>query len=55
MAIDVRDTLFISILIKNFHVDKIYLDAGDLSMNIFSTLGESFLCGLVTAMKKLFV
>ena len=29
-----------------------YLDAGDLSMNFFSTLGESFLCGLVTAMKK---
>ena len=37
-AIDVRDTLFISIL----DVDKIYLDASDLSMNFFSTLKNLF-------------
>ena len=37
-AIDVRDTLFISIL----DVDKIYLDASDLSMNFCSTLKNLF-------------
>ena len=37
-AIDVRDTLFISIL----DVNKIYLDASDLSINFFSTLKNLF-------------
>ena len=36
------DTLLISIFINIFYVDEIYLDASNLGMNLFNTLGNPF-------------
>ena len=45
VAIDVRDTLFISILINIF----MWIKYTWMHMNFYQYFGESFLCGLVTA------
>ena len=51
VAVDVRDTLFISILINIF----MWIKYTWMQMNFYQYFGESFLCGLVTAMIELFV
>ena len=51
VAVDVRDTLFISILINIF----MWIKYTWMQMNFYQYFGESFLCGLVTAIIELFV
>ena len=51
VAIDVKDTLFISIFINTF----MWIKYTWMQMNFYQYFGESFLCGLVTALIQLFV
>ena len=51
VAIDVKDTLFISIFINIF----MWIKYTWMQMNFYQYFGESFLCGLVTALIQLFV
>ena len=51
VAIDVKDTLFTFILINIF----MWIKYTWMQINFYQYFGESFLCGLVTAIIELFV